>query len=51
MWKDWIGKPMGLIIDGNLEIGAQVRRKLCHLKFHSIRSRAVANPIFFSPKD
>ena len=40
------------ILDGNSEIGAQVRTNLCYLMclLHLIRSSAVTNWIFFSPK-
>ena len=41
---------MVLILDGNPELGAQVRSNLVYLIClrHSIRSRAVTNQIFFS---
>ena len=40
---------MVLILDGSSDIGAQVRRNLCHLIClkHLIRSKAVTNLIFF----
>ena len=39
-------KPMVIILDGNSDIGAHVRRNLCFLS----RSRAVTNLIFFSER-
>ena len=45
-------QTMVLILDGNSEIGAQVRSNLCYLIWlrHLIRSRAVKNRIFFIRK-
>ena len=43
---------MVLILDGNSEIGAQVRSNLCYLIClkHLIRNKAVSNRVIFSEK-
>ena len=51
-WVSRLDTPMGLILHGSSDIGAYVRSNLHYLirLRHSIRSRAVINPIFFPPK-
>ena len=45
-------EPMVLILDGISEMGAHVRSNLCYFIClrHEIRSRAVTNLSYFSPK-
>ena len=44
---------MVLILDGNLETGAQIRSNVCYLIClrHLIRSRAVTNRVYLTPKE